>query len=74
MFGEWDKDGIMIQRDVLAVYNDLVSVSRSMPLGKLLHYFQRVSDNSEVNISLMVAAKRATISLNSIMLAPVTNR
>jgi len=52
VWGEWDKDGIMIQRDVLAVYNDLVSVSRSMPLGKLLHYFQRVSDNSEVNISL----------------------
>lgn len=52
VWGIWDTDGIMIQRDVLAVYNDLVSVSKSMPLGKLLHYFQRVSDNSEVNISL----------------------
>lgn len=52
VWGEWDKDGIMIQRDVLAVYNDLVSVSKTMPLGKLLHYFQRVSDSSEVNISL----------------------
>jgi hypothetical protein len=53
VWGEWDKDGIMIQRDVLAVFNDLAaSVSRTMPLGKLMHHFQQISDSSGVNISM----------------------
>lgn len=52
VWGEWDREGIEIQRDVLAVYNDLVSVNRSMPIGKLIHYYQQISDSGEVNISL----------------------
>lgn len=53
VWGEWDRDGIMIQRDVLAVFNDLASaVSKTMPLGKLIHHFQRISDSSTVNISM----------------------
>ena len=36
VWGEWDKDGIMIQRDVLAVYNDLVSVSRSHAIRQVV--------------------------------------
>lgn len=53
VWGEWDRDGIMIQRDVLAVFNDLAAaVSRTMPLGKLIHHFQQISDSSGVNISM----------------------
>lgn len=52
VWGEWDREAIEIQRDVLAVYNDLASLTRNMPLGKLIHYFQRVSDNSQVHVSL----------------------
>jgi len=53
VWGEWDRDGIMIQRDVLAVFNDLAAaVSRPMPLGKLIHHFQQISDSSGVNISM----------------------
>lgn len=53
VWGEWDRDGIMIQRDVLAVFNDLAaSVARSMPLGKLIHHFMQISDSSGVNVSM----------------------
>lgn len=53
VWGEWDTDGLMIQRDVLAVFNDLAaSVSKPMPLGKLIHHFQQVSDSGSVNISM----------------------
>lgn len=52
VWGEWDRDGVMIQRDVLAVYNDLVSVARPINIGKMLHFFQQVSDSGEANISL----------------------
>lgn len=52
VWGEWDREAIEVQRDVLAVFNDLSSLSRSMPLGKLVHHFQTVSDSGEVNISL----------------------
>jgi hypothetical protein len=53
VWGEWDRDGIMIQRDELAVFNDLAAaVSRSMPLGKLIHHFMQISDSSGVNVSM----------------------
>jgi len=53
VWGEWDREGIAIQRQVLAVFNDLASsVSRPMPIGKLVHYFQAISDSGSVNISL----------------------
>ena len=53
VWGEWDRDAVMIQRDILAVFNDLASsVSFPMPIGKLVHYFQTVSDSGEVNISM----------------------
>lgn len=52
VWGEWDREAIEVQRDVLAVFNDLSSLSRSMPLGKLVHHFQTVSDSGDVNISL----------------------
>lgn len=53
VWGEWDRDALVIQRDVLAVFNDLAAtVSKSMPLGKLIHYFQQLGDNSEAHVSL----------------------
>lgn len=53
VWGVWDREAVEIQRDVLAVYNDLAtSLSMNMPLGKLVHHFQTVSDSGEVNVSL----------------------
>lgn len=53
VWGEWDKEGIEVQRDQLAVFNDLAaSVSFPMPIGKLIHYFQFISDSGSVNTSL----------------------
>lgn len=52
VWGTWDRDAIEVQRDILAVFNSLSSLSKPMAIGKLLHYFQTVSDSGEVNISL----------------------
>lgn len=53
VWGMWDTEGKMIQRDVLAVYNNLAgSVSFNMQVGKLVHHFQTVSDSGSVNTSL----------------------
>lgn len=53
VWGEWDREAVEIQRDVLAVFNDLaLSVSRPMNIAKLVHHFQTVSDSGEVNVSL----------------------
>lgn len=53
VWGEWDRSAITVQRDVLAVFNDLAaSVSRPMALGKIVHYFMTLSDSGDVNISL----------------------
>lgn len=52
-WGMWDREAVQIQRDVLSVYNDLSSsLSMGMPIGKLVHHFQTVSDSSQVNVSL----------------------
>ncbi|CAM3778366.1 major capsid protein [Litorimonas haliclonae] len=53
VWGEWDTEAVEIQRSTLAVFNDLArTVSTPMPLGKLVHHFQTVSDSGEANISL----------------------
>lgn len=53
VWGEWDREAVEIQRDILAVFNDLAAtLSKPMPIGKLVHYFQTVSDSGEANISL----------------------
>ncbi len=53
VWGMWDRDAIEVQRDVLAVYNDLsASVSMGMPVDKLVHHFQTVSDSGQVNVSM----------------------
>ncbi|MNQ15149.1 Encapsulating protein for peroxidase [compost metagenome] len=60
VWGEWDREGIEIQRDVLAVFNDLSSLSRSLPIGKQVHFYQKISDSSEVNISMDGRGKAKT--------------
>lgn len=61
VWGEWDREGIAIQRDVLAVFNDLAAtVSTPMPIGKLVHHFQTISDSGSVNKSLDGRSKART--------------
>lgn len=53
VWGEWDRDAVDIQRDELAVFNDLAAaVATPMPIGKLIHHFQTRSDSGEANVSL----------------------
>lgn len=60
VWGEWDREGIEIQRDVLAVFNDLSSLSKSMNIGKQVHFYQKISDSGEVNISMDGRGKAKT--------------
>lgn len=61
VWGVWDKEGIEIQREVLAVFNDLAaSVSTPIPIGKLIHYFQQISDSGSANVSLDGRSKAKT--------------
>lgn len=60
VWGQWDREGIEIQRDVLAVFNDLSSLSMSLPIGKQVHFYQKISDSSEVNISMDGRGKAKT--------------
>ena len=61
VWGVWDREGIEVQRQTLAVFNDLAaSVSTPMPIGKLVHHFQTVSDSGNVNVSLDGRSKART--------------
>lgn len=61
VWGIWDREAIEIQREVLSVFNDLsASVSTPMPIAKLVHHFQTVSDSGEVNVSLDGRSKART--------------
>jgi len=61
VWGEWDKEGIEIQREVLSVFNTLsAAVATPMPIGKLVHYFQTISDSGEANVSLDGRSKGRT--------------
>jgi hypothetical protein len=61
VWGEWDKEAVELQRTTLAVFNDLAAaVSTPIPIGKLVHYFQTVSDSGEVNVSLDGRSKAKT--------------
>lgn len=61
VWGQWDREGIEVQRDVLAVFNDLAaSVTTPMPIGKLVHHFQTISDSGSVNVSLDGRSKART--------------
>ena len=60
VWGQWDREGIEVQRTTLAVFNDLASISTPMPIGKLVHHFQTISDSGSVNISLDGRSKART--------------
>jgi len=61
VWGTWDREGIEVQREVLSVFNDLAaSVSTPMPIGKLVHHFQTISDSGNVNVSLDGRSKART--------------
>lgn len=53
VWGMWDREAVEVQRDVLAVFADVASTnSKPMPIGKLVNYFQRMSDSGGVNVSI----------------------
>jgi len=57
----WDMAGVMVQRNVQAVYNDLAaSVARPINIGKTIHYFHTISDSGEANTSLDGRSKART--------------
>ncbi|WP_300440359.1 major capsid protein [uncultured Mameliella sp.] len=61
VWGEWDREGIEVQREVLSVFGDLAaSVGMPMPIGKLVHYFQQVSDSGTAHVSLDGRSKART--------------
>lgn len=61
VWGQWDREGVEVQRSTLAVFNDLAaSVATPMPIGKLIHYFQTISDSGQANVSLDGRSKGRT--------------
>jgi len=61
VWGVWDREGVEIQREVLSVFNDLAAtVSMPMPIAKLVHHFQTISDSGTVNVSLDGRSKART--------------
>jgi uncharacterized linocin/CFP29 family protein len=61
VWGQWDREAVELQRSVLAVFNTLAAtLSKPMPIGKLIHYFQTVSDSGQVNVSLDGRSKGRT--------------
>jgi hypothetical protein len=61
VWGLWDREAVEVQRTTLRVFNDLSSsVSMPMPIGKLVHHFQTVSDSGQVNVSLDGRSKGRT--------------
>lgn len=61
VWGEWDREGISVQRQTMTVFNDLAAaVSAPMAIGKVVHYFQTISDSGDVNVSLDGRSKART--------------
>lgn len=61
VWGDWDREAVGLQRSMLTVFNALASsVAAPMPIGKLVHYFQTVSDSGSVNVSLDGRSKART--------------
>jgi len=61
VWGQWDREGVELQRLLLAIFNDLAaSVSTPMPIGKLVHFFQTISDSGSANVSLDGRSKART--------------
>jgi hypothetical protein len=48
----YDNDLQTLQRAQLGVFSDLASLQRSVPIGKSIHLFSKVTDSGEVNSSM----------------------
>lgn len=61
VWGEWDREAISVQRTTLVIFNDIAAAAqRPIPIGKLVHYFQTVSESGETNVSLDGRGKART--------------
>lgn len=60
VWGQWDREGVELQRQMLTVFNDLAGLSKAIPIGKLMAHFQTISDSGTVNISLDGRSKAKT--------------
>lgn len=61
VWGQWDREGVEVQRSTLGVFNDLAAaVATPMAIGKLIHYFQTISDSGSANVSLDGRSKART--------------
>lgn len=50
---DWDNQAMTIQREELVIFNDLASsVSRTIPIGKIVSNFAQISDSGSVNVSM----------------------
>lgn len=48
----YDQDLLTLQRAALGVFTDLSGLQKNVPIGKVLHYFSKVTDSGEVNSSI----------------------
>lgn len=61
VWGEWDREAVELQRSILAVFNNLAAAVQSpMAIGKLVTYFQTISDSGEINVSMDGRSKART--------------
>lgn len=61
VWGEWDREAVQLQRSILAVFSDLAAATQEpMPIGKLVTYFQTISDSGEINTSMDGRSKART--------------
>lgn len=61
VWGDWDREALSVQRAELVIFNDLAAASQMpMDIGKLVHYFQTVSESGEVNVSMDGRSKART--------------
>lgn len=61
VWGQWDREGIDVQRQLLTVFNDLAAtLATPIPIGKIVHFFQTISDSGQANVSLDGRAKGRT--------------
>ena len=61
VWGEWDREGVEIQREDMTVFNTLAaSVSFPIDIGNMIHYFQQISDSGSANVSLDGRSKATT--------------
>ena len=64
VWGQWDQDAIEIMREELTVYNDLQPLSVSMPVGKTVDFFRRISEQEAEVVGSFDGRARATVDIS----------